>query len=306
MEFSVRVRAPAKINLHLEVFGKRSDGFHDLSSLFQAVDLYDDISVRSLKEQDTIEISGDFDCPPEKTTVCKAVELFRRATGTRQGVSVQVIKRIPAEAGLGGGSSDAASVLMALNATIVPGLSPEILAKIASDIGSDVPFFLGGGAAIVGGRGELLTPIVPRTDFVAVLVFPGFGVGTAWAYGQLDKKAGQSNPAIALTHETIDANYRRAPSFWDFSNSFQAIVDECHPAIGRICGELRKSGAAFAAMSGSGSSVFGIFMTMRAAREAASSLSDRIADLTGTGADPARILVAVCCPLASPPDLAYH
>ncbi|MDP2815430.1 MAG: 4-(cytidine 5'-diphospho)-2-C-methyl-D-erythritol kinase, partial [Rectinemataceae bacterium] len=205
------MRASAKINLHLEVFHKRPDGFHDLSSLFQAVDLYDDIYVRSLKEQETIEIFGDFDCPPENTTIWKAVSLFRKASGIRQGISICVEKRIPAGAGLGGGSSDAASVLRALNEANGRCLAPEVLSSLAASVGSDVPFFLSGGSALASGRGERLAETPSRTDFSVVVVFPGFPVSTAWAYSKLDEHSAHADPAHALEPSELTRIYSQPP-----------------------------------------------------------------------------------------------
>ncbi len=307
MEFYVHARAPAKLNLHLEIFGRRPDGFHDLSSLFLAVDLCDDISIRSLTDTKSIEVSGDFDCLPEKTTIYRASELFFLESGEQQGLDIQVVKRIPAGAGLGGGSSDAACVLKALNRATGARIPQSTLHKIASEIGSDVPFFLmDQGAAIAEGRGEILRTIAPRTDFAVVVVFPGFSVNTAWAYRQLDIRGVSADRSRALARDHIEAMYLRQPSEWEFSNTFQTIVDSIHPPNARIRAALRESGASFSAMSGSGSSVFGIFPTMHSASAAASSLQDAIVEVLGADADPRCARVEICRPLASMHDLAYH
>jgi len=154
MAESVRVRAAAKVNLHLRVYGRRNDGFHGILSLFQAVSLADLIVIRSLKESDTIEIDGNFDCPAQDTTIYKDIVAFRKASGIRTGLSLSGDKCIPAGAGLGGGSSDAAATLTGLQSLLDGGLMPAAIEELGAGIGSDVPFFLNSAAAIVAGRGE--------------------------------------------------------------------------------------------------------------------------------------------------------
>lgn len=259
MAESVRVRAAAKVNLHLRVYGRRNDGFHGLLSLFQAVSLADALVIRSLKESDTIVIDGDFDCPTSETTVHKAVAAFRGASGIRTGLSIEVDKRIPAGAGLGGGSSDAAAVLDGLNALLSGGLSRSELAVLGAGIGSDVPFFLSSAAAIVSGRGELIRPIEARDDFSIAIVYPGFPVQTKGAYALLDRErpddADEADPAA----DAIAEAYRGEIAEWPFANSFEPVIGAWRPEIPKAKEILLGAGAAFASMSGSGSSVFGVF-----------------------------------------------
>jgi 4-diphosphocytidyl-2-C-methyl-D-erythritol kinase len=259
MAASVRIAAPAKVNLHLRVYARRSDGYHGIRSLFQAVSLCDEIVIRSLKSPDAVDIDGDFDCPPEKTTVHAAVMAFRRITGIRSGVSISVDKHIPAGAGLGGGSSDAASVLRALDALHGTGLSRETLAKAGASVGSDVPFFFAPGAALVTGRGEEVEDIGARVDFSVALVFPGFPVGTAEAYSLLDRSRPDDSLEADPGNEEIERGYRNRPEAWPFANSFEAWVGAAHPRILGLRDSLVRMGASFAAMSGSGSTVFGVF-----------------------------------------------
>lgn len=259
MAESVRVSAAAKINLHLRVYPRRSDGFHGIRSLFQAVSLADLLVIRSLKGSDTIEIDGDFDCPAESTTVYKAAAAYLRAAGLRRGLSIKVEKRIPAGAGLGGGSSDAASVLIGLEALLHGGLGQAELIALGASIGSDVPFFLEAAAALVSGRGELVEPIDARDDFSLLLVDPGFPVSTAAAYARLDRErvddSGEPDPGPS----ELLAAYRGPIRDWRFANSFEAVIAAQGPAIARVESLLLSSGALFSAMSGSGSTVFGVF-----------------------------------------------
>jgi 4-diphosphocytidyl-2-C-methyl-D-erythritol kinase len=259
MSRNVRVRAAAKVNLHLRVYNRRGDGFHDILSLFQAVSLADTLVIRSLKESDIIEIEGDFDCPARDTTVYRAVEAFRCATGLRTGLRVAVDKRIPPGGGLGGGSSDAAAVLLGLASLLGGGLSVSEIEGLGAAIGSDVPFFLSSAAAIVSGRGEKVEPLDARDDFSIVIAFPGFPVATAGAYALLDRErpdgSGEADPGKAELVEAYRGEIRR----WPFFNSFEAVVGAQRPEILAAKGIMSRAGASFTAMSGSGSSIFGIF-----------------------------------------------
>jgi 4-diphosphocytidyl-2-C-methyl-D-erythritol kinase len=260
MADSIRVRAAAKVNLHLRVYKRREDGFHGILSLFQAVSLADTIVIRSLKESDTIEIDGDFDCPIRSTTIYKAALAYRESSGIRTGLSLAIDKRIPAGGGLGGGSSDAAATLMGLNALLGGSLGLAEMAAIGASIGSDVPFFLSSAAAIVSGRGEGVLPIEARDDFSLVIANPGFAMATAEAYALLDQeRPDDSNEADLGPEELVDA-YSGEIQRWPFSNSFERIVGGSRrPDIPRVKDILYNAGAAFASMSGSGSSVFGVF-----------------------------------------------
>lgn len=274
MAVSVRVRAAAKVNLHLRVYGRRKDGYHGILSVFQAISLTDSIVIRSLKESDTIEIEGDFDCPARQTTIHKAVLVYREATGDRTGISISVDKRIPAGAGLGGGSSDAASVLIGLEAILEGGLGSSALKRLGAAIGSDVPFFLTAAAAVVSGRGEIVSPLESRDDFCLVLAFPGSGVSTAWAYSLLDSErpddSSEPDPGIA----DLAAAYRGDIGLWPFANSFEGPIFRARREIPQVVEFVAGAGACFAGMSGSGNAVFGVFEDEPAARAATAKLRE--------------------------------
>jgi 4-diphosphocytidyl-2-C-methyl-D-erythritol kinase len=259
MAESVRVRAAAKVNLHLRVYGRRKDGFHGILSLFQAVSLADSIVIRSLKESDTIEIDGDFDCPAEETTVYKAVVAYRAASGIKTGLSLKVDKRIPAGAGLGGGSSDAAATLLGLQAILNGGLEPSKIAALGASLGSDVPFFLLSAAAIVSGRGEDVRPIEARGDYSLVIAFPGFPVSTVGAYALLDRERPDDAREPDPGPEELIRAYRGDIRQWPFANSFEPVIGASRPEIPKAKAIFLEEGASFAAMSGSGSSIFGVF-----------------------------------------------
>jgi 4-diphosphocytidyl-2-C-methyl-D-erythritol kinase len=274
MAESIRVEAPAKVNIHLRVYGRRDDGYHGILSLFQAVSLSDLIVIRSLKEPDLLEIDGELGCQAERSTVFRAAAAYREMTGSRTGLSISVEKRIPIGAGLGGGSSDAAATLAGLERLLRGGLGKEDLARAAAGIGSDVPFFLEGGAAIVAGRGEKILPIPARTDFRLVIVYPGVSVSTAEAYRMLDLERPYDSSEPDPGAEELERRYRGDPGSWDFSNSFEPVISSAHREIAAARDRLQELGASFAAMSGSGSAVFGVFEDGERARTARDAIGE--------------------------------
>ncbi|MFA5852671.1 MAG: 4-(cytidine 5'-diphospho)-2-C-methyl-D-erythritol kinase, partial [Spirochaetales bacterium] len=169
MSGQISIKAFGKINIGLEIGYPRKDGYHPIQSIFHSLEIYDTL-LFSKTLGDAIIVEGSFDCPMEKTTVYRATELFMRITGEKGGVKATTIKRIPTMAGLGGGSADAAAAIIALDKLYDTKLGRAKLAALAAQIGSDVPFFLAGGAAIVSGRGEIIKPIKPRNDFGIILV----------------------------------------------------------------------------------------------------------------------------------------
>lgn len=261
MENSVTITAPCKLNLHLAVTGVRNDGFHTIESLFQTTSLSDTLAVsRTPNTGECSVICPAFDLP-EQNTVSKAVSLFREKTGIDTGVQITLEKRIPSGAGLGGGSSDGAAALKGLNRLFAAELAETDLLEMAAKIGSDVPFFIRGGAALVGGRGEEIHSIFPRTDLHGVLVWPGVHSSTPRAYGLVDawKAAGKADPAAGITLGGLEAIYRLPARDWRFANSFTAPVGESLTDIASALGDVKNTGADFTEMSGSGSAVFGIF-----------------------------------------------
>ncbi len=280
--------APAKINLHLAVGARRSDGFHAIASIFQAVSLHDTVSV-TLRSVAGIELVADCGCPVEQNTVWRAASAFLTAASqsglkSLPGIAVALDKHIPMGAGLGGGSSDAASTLVALSLLLPGFVDRPTLLRLAATTGSDVPFFMGSACAAVTGRGEILSPLVPRTDYALVIVNPGFPVSTKEAYGRLDaaRSSGLSlgssdqDLAGALRH-AIDAYSHERPEDWRFRNDFFDVLSPELPGLEQCRQALLSFGADFAAMSGSGSSVFGVFSSRAEAERASSALSPRYA-----------------------------
>jgi 4-diphosphocytidyl-2-C-methyl-D-erythritol kinase len=304
MEEGVRLLAPCKVNLHLAVGARRSDGYHGILSLFQAASLADVIQIRSLKERGARRVHGLDAIPLMHTTVYKAAEAFFAETGIQDwGFEAFVDKRVPSGAGLGGGSSDAAVTLLALNQVFRAGLTEDRLLALASQVGSDVPFFIMGGAAIVEGRGEFVSPVEPRLDYELVIVFPGRESPTGQAYAALDaSRAEPERPgslgargvqAESPSREELLSRYQGLPpSEWGFFNSFQPCVEALIPECARAREDLLALGADLALLSGSGSSVFGVFSGGESAAHKARSAAARLAS--------AYPFAFPCSPLARP------
>ncbi|MDR2807645.1 MAG: 4-(cytidine 5'-diphospho)-2-C-methyl-D-erythritol kinase [Spirochaetaceae bacterium] len=249
--------APAKINLHLSVGEKRPDGYHDIASIFCTLAFGDTLcfDYAGKDEAAFLPMRG---IDPEKNSIYQALKLFKKRTGFDRGVRVTVEKRIPVGAGLGGGSSDAASTLTALNKMAGTELSSDMLQSMALELGSDVPFFLRGGSAWVTGRGEKVVPLVPpERGLWVVLIFPDFQSATAEAFQFLDKlrtSHTHAAPPPPVLTEAINA----PPSKWPYYNDF--LEYSRHTAFyTAILGHLLRHGADFASLSGSGSTCFGIF-----------------------------------------------
>ena len=258
----LQLKAPAKINWFLSVLGKRHDGYHDISSLVQCIDLYD---VLLFEHSDTLELISDIpDLPAEKNLVSRAARIMIEIAGGRRGVKITLTKNIPLAAGLGGGSSDAASTLVGLDRLWGMGLGPERLRDIGASIGSDVPFFIVNTYALMEGRGERIHPLQGASEMTLLLVNPRIPVSTAWAYEACQNRLTKNPVDIKLFCQTL------ARKDFDALNSLlvndlEMAVIAAHPEIGRIKESLYRAGASASAMSGSGSTVFGVF---RSAEEA--------------------------------------
>src|SRR5881396_3042225 len=182
----MQVLAPAKINLSLKILGRRSDGFHEIETLIAPITLCDQLEIGTSNSSNGIRFDCDDPSVPagDDNLIVRAAKSFFAATKLKPAVSIELRKKIPGGAGLGGGSSDAASTLLALNELFETKLSRETLAEIAARIGSDVPFFIFESAALCKGRGEVVSPIKLHKQFSILPLKPDFGVPTAWAYSR--------------------------------------------------------------------------------------------------------------------------
>jgi len=254
------VRAYAKINLTLDVLSRRADGYHELATVMQAVDLYDTICLaESVDEKVHIRCDRPELSNPENLAV-RAAQLVRQWLGIRQGVVLELHKRIPMAAGLGGGSSDAAAILLALQRWWHLPLSTDDLLEMASALGSDVPFFLTGGLALCEGRGERVTPLAPHWPASMrwlVLVKPVIAVSTAAVFGSLpadDYSDGSHSRALCAALAE-----GREPLLEDLHNGLERGVLERYPEVTRARNDLLTAGAELVRLSGSGPTLFAPF-----------------------------------------------
>jgi 4-diphosphocytidyl-2-C-methyl-D-erythritol kinase len=250
------VRALAKINLELRVLGRRPDGYHELRTIFHTISLADSIEMAFTPARRTmIELDDDLHIADNLVTrAARAAMDAMRITGH---VEMRLKKRIPMGAGLGGGSSDAAAVLLALPALAGRSLPIERLRELGAELGSDVPFFLLGGAAVGIGRGTELFPLPDGKPLRGVLVSPGIHISTAEAYAQLDSRLtteSQQNKMVTFQSRVWDGGVSGAAC-----NDFETVAVERHGCIGAIKRRLLRAGATIALMTGSGSAVFGLF-----------------------------------------------
>ena len=257
----ILIKSPAKINLYLDILGKRKNGYHDILTLMQAVSLYDIIEISNKGIKDEIQISGDFSFPKKSNTITKAIDLFRQETGINTCLQINIKKNIPIGAGLGGGSSNGASVLIGLNKLFNTKIKNKKLLNIAMKIGSDVPFFINSGAAIVKGIGNEIKPVNPRVDYSVIIVFPGFSVNTKKAFDKWDElKAKSMICTDKMKENDVLAMYNDfSIKKWHFFNIFSDVVIDNHRPLNDIKDNIIRYGAAYSELSGSGSSVIGIF-----------------------------------------------
>jgi 4-diphosphocytidyl-2-C-methyl-D-erythritol kinase len=272
----LRLRAAAKVNLVLEVVGKRPDGYHELRSLFAAVSLYDELALERLPAGAGIEVvsEGSVHVPSGDGNLChKAARFFFAETGHPAGVRIRVSKSIPVGAGMGGGSSDAAATLLGLSRLFESPLTPAMKARSGFAVGADVPFFLAeSGAAWIGGIGEEVRPAPLPERLWLVMVHPGVFLSTGEVFAQW-RRGLTKTPAVPtisqLGFREIAAGLR---------NDLETAARALEPSIGAALDALRAAGCEAASMTGSGSAVFGLFPDEDHARRAAQSLLGVVPD----------------------------
>ncbi|SRR5208283_188744 len=290
------LKAPAKINWSLFVLNERVDGYHNILSLMHCIGLYDRLT---FDHSESIEVITDDDIQTEENLVFKAAVMLKKHAGANKGARIVLQKDIPMQAGLGGGSSDAACTLKGLNRLWDLRLDTAQLQRLGSELGSDVPFFFHCPLALVEGKGEHLTPLNIGVPYTLLLIKPPFSISTAWAYRKLMSQradGGVTHEGMELTKMTDKIDninlICRMLKAGDVSslklviqNDFESITKETYPLIGRLKGELLEAGAHLSLMTGSGSAVFGLFSNKGKAMEAATHFSDywnRVVDTLDT------------------------
>jgi 4-diphosphocytidyl-2-C-methyl-D-erythritol kinase len=265
------LRASAKVNLALEVLGKRADGYHEIATVLQAVDLFDRIVVATA---DTLSLhTDDPDLPTDEgNLVMRAARLLQKAAGIETGARIRLQKRIPVAAGLGGGSSDAAATLWGLSRLWRLRWPTARLQELAVELGMDVPFFLGAGRAVARGRGEQLVPLPGGGGYALVLVNPRVPLSTREVYGRVPtgwraEPVGTGRVIEALRTRNVN---RVAAAL---TNNLEGLAEPVLPVIGRMKAALLAAGALGAIMSGSGPTVFGMARSLDHARQIRSRVS---------------------------------
>ncbi len=273
------VAVPAKINLHLEILGARSDDHHEVWTLYQSIDLVDEISVGDGTDGTVSLVVEPAGAAPEGggNLVLKAVSELCERTGVRRSAEIRLRKRIPVAAGLGGGSADAAAALVALNRLWRLDLSSADLVDLAARVGSDVAFFLHGGFALGRGRGNEIDPLPDLRPLAVVIAVPPIEVSTALAFAEAGRRLTSRGPDATV--EAFVAGHRVSgegePPWSVLFNDFEEVVTGRWPEIGRVARALRATDPLHAAVTGSGAAVFGIYPDLSAAHRAAREIGNR-------------------------------
>ena len=259
-DFSGRItrKAYGKINLALDITGKREDGYHLVKMILQTVDLYDQITVERLEEGIVLTCDDPRVPTGEKNLAYKAARLMIQTFGLTEGVKIHIEKKIPMQGGMGGGSTDAAAVILAVNELFDLHADTDLLDKLAVTLGADVPFCLREGTYLAEGIGEKLTALPDAPHGYLVLIVPSFGISTAWAYARADEMEDLVHPDIAGMVKAIEKQdlVKMASGM---GNILEQVAITEHPEIQAVKDQLLQHGALGAMMTGSGSVIFGIF-----------------------------------------------
>jgi 4-diphosphocytidyl-2-C-methyl-D-erythritol kinase len=278
----VKIRAPAKVNLRLRVVGKRQDGYHLLDTIMVPVSLYDEIEITKITSDrnnavatEHLDVTCDHPLIPagEKNLVYRAARLLLKEKNIRDSVRIHIDKRIPVGAGLGGGSSDAAAVLWGLSRLLRLGYSTQELEKISLSLGADVPFFIKAVPARARGIGERLSAIKHFPRLWMVILYPGFPVSTAWVYRNLRLKLTKQRLNNSINFSYLSGGPEKIRRL--LVNDLETVTVSRYPKIGLLKENLTRAGAVGSLMSGSGSSVFGIFDSRQEAQLAFCRLKEK-------------------------------
>jgi 4-diphosphocytidyl-2-C-methyl-D-erythritol kinase len=250
--------AHAKINLGLYVLGKRSDGYHDIWTIFQELEFHDTLYFRKQSEKLIITTNQPMLPVGKDNLVWQAIQLLHQRTSCPEAVAIHIEKNIPLGAGLGGGSSNAAAALIGMNQLFHLGLTHHELAVIGTELGSDIPFFLYGGTALARGRGEKIQPLSGFPSVWVLLINPGIHISSGWAYKNLNLKLTNFKEIISVLPE-LNGIVVTGSNPSSLKNMLEEPVMKKYPVIGSIKAQLLDNGAEWAMMCGSGSTVFGIF-----------------------------------------------
>jgi 4-diphosphocytidyl-2-C-methyl-D-erythritol kinase len=263
----LKVFSPAKVNLFLNILGKRPDGYHELETVMAPLDFGDEITLQLRKTGLVLECDNPNLPTDESNLAYRAAKILTKATGVEQGAKIVLRKRIPLAAGLAGGSSNAATVLTGLNQLWQAGATPAQLNELAAGMGSDINFFFAGGAAVCRGRGEQVEPVACKLSATVLLINPGFGIATPWAYRNWRPPLTAKLPDVTLLRRGLASDDLDAVAR-SLHNSLEAPCLRKFPVLRLLQDTMREQGAAGAMMSGSGATVFGLFREAAVAEQA--------------------------------------
>lgn len=268
----VLVKAFAKINLSLDIVGKREDGYHLLEMVMQNVDLHDDIIIEQIEEGIMLTCNKAYVPVDERNIAYKAAKLLMDTKGIRKGVRIDITKRIPVAAGLAGGSADAAAVLKGMNELFDLKMSTEELMEEGLKLGADVPYCIVGGTCLCEGVGEVVTPLKPFRGHTILLVKPSFGVSTKEAYGLFELDRINRHVETGKLIKAMEDDDLNGVNYYS-RNLLENVVLPRYPILKSIKQMLSRNGSIVTLMSGSGPTIYGIFRDVSAAENAARALN---------------------------------
>ena len=281
--FDLRVRAHAKINLYLDIIGKRPDGYHEIETIFHSIGLHDDIYLRKRTDRQIIVHCEHpyVPCDP-RNLAYRAAKLLLKDTPDLSGIEITILKRIPVAAGLGGGSANAAAVLYGMNALFDLGLTQTDLMRLGVQLGADVPFCILGGAALGRGIGEILTPLPPIEEQWILLANPGFEISTAWVYQQSNLSLTPPKKNVTIFTRCFQ-NGEFFNTVRHLYNGLEVPVLSKYPAVAEIKTKLNKYPSSCGVlMSGSGATVFAFMRNQAQANLAAANFENDFAFCSAT------------------------
>jgi 4-diphosphocytidyl-2-C-methyl-D-erythritol kinase len=270
---AISLQAKAKINLSLDITGKRNDGYHEVIMIMQTIALHDDILIENADSGIHIDTKSALVPKDAGNIAYKAAELFFGRYGIKRGIKIKLDKKIPVSAGLAGGSSDAASVLKGLDRMLSMDLDQDELMRMGKDLGADVPYCIKGGTMLAEGIGEILTALDPLPHIDIVLICPRICVSTEWAYKALDLRDIRERPDTCLLMKAIKDKDIELLAV-NMKNVLETVTVKRYGVVNEIKTRLIELGAAGSIMSGSGPSVFGIFTSQAKAKNAYESIKN--------------------------------
>lgn len=274
----MEIKAYAKINIALDVIGKREDNYHLLRMIMQTIDLYDVINIEPIDEGIEIKCNKHYVPTDERNLAYKAAKLFMDTYNIKQGVMIDIVKNIPVSAGLAGGSTDAAAVLKIMNKMFNIGASDSELKKLGLKLGADVPYCINGGTALCEGIGEKITQLKPFKDKIVVLVKPPFGVSTKEVYKEFDLSKAILHPKIESLISSMETDNTLFVA-QNMRNLLENVTLRKYRVISNIKEELKSGGAIGSMMSGSGPTVFAFFDDMLKAQRCFEKMKKKYSDV---------------------------